>query len=455
MSAEAPQAALSTEQPPHLDGGRLRADLGAVSLKSRLGLSRNRVRDGFSAAPPALARTAFYLLSAGATVTLLSLLYEIKGRDDVGVAASAVATYALAIVCLVGYDRLSERSLQLISAAAVALVSITLYYGGAESGFYRMYYVWIALFAAYHFRPIAAGLQTVAVGVGYAVALAFNGTAAAPIAWLLTMATILVTGIITGLLHSRVEAQLQEAEAQNERLRETDRLKDEFLATVSHELRTPLTSIRGYLDLLLDDEEQQLSEEQRRFLEVVERNSQRLLRQVNDLLVVAQIGAGALAIDARPVDLAQVVAEAVSRHGATAAERSLDLAGEVHPVTGTISGDAARLGQLLDVLIGNAIKFTPPGGTVTVRLRPLPGSVELEVVDSGTGIPAAEQPRLFERFYRARGVTADAVPGTGIGLTIALGIVDGHGGTIECISQEGVGSTFRVVLPADYGASAR
>ena len=251
---------------------------------------------------------------------------------------------------------------------------------------------------------------------------------------------------------SRVEAQLEEAEAQNERLRETDRLKDEFLATVSHELRTPLTSIRGYFELLLDDEEQQLSEEQRRFLEVVDRNRQRLLRQMNDLLVVAQIGAGALAIDADPVDLAQVVAEGVSRHVANAAERDLDLEGEAHTLAGTVIGDAARLGQLLDVLIGNAIKFTPPGGTVTVRLRPLPGSVELEVVDSGLGIPAAEQPRLFERFYRARGVTAEAVPGTGIGLTIALGIVEGHGGTIECVSLEGVGSTFRVVLPADDGA---
>ena len=130
MSAEAPQAALSIEQAPHLGSGASRAVLGTVSLKSRLGLSRNGGRYGSSAAPPALARTAFYLLSAGATATLLSLLYEIEGRDDIGVVASAVATYALAIVCLVGYDRLSGRSFQLISAGAVALVSLALYYGG-------------------------------------------------------------------------------------------------------------------------------------------------------------------------------------------------------------------------------------------------------------------------------------------------------------------------------------
>lgn len=452
MSAEAPDAALSTAPAPQPGGGALSAGWGLVSLKSRLGLSRSRSEHDSATTTGTVARTAFYLLSAGATAALVSLLYAIEGRDDVGVAASAVAAYALAIVCLVGYDRLSERSFQVISAGAVALVSAGLYFGGPESGFYRMFYVWIALFAAYHFRPVAAVLQIVAVGVGYAVALAFNGTAAASIAWLLTMATVLVTGIITGLLRHRLEAQLTTAEAQHLRLRETDRLKAEFLATVSHELRTPLTSIGGYLELLLDDEEQRLSAEQRHFLEVMERNSDRLLRQVNDLLVVAQLEAGALAIDASPVDLPHVVDKAVSRHKATAAERDLELEVEAHIPVGTVIGDAARLGQLLDVLIGNAIKFTPPGGTVTVRLRPLPGSVELEVVDSGSGIPADELPRLFERFYRARGVTAGAVPGTGIGLTIALGIVTGHGGTIECVSLEGVGSTFRVVLPADHGA---
>ena len=421
MSAEARQSALSTASARHTRGGVLRAGWGPVSLKSRLGLSRNRSGPDSSAAAHILARTAFYLLSTGA------------------------------IVCLVGYGRLPERSFQVISAIGVALVSVVLYFGGPESGFYRMLYVWIALFAAYHFRPAAAGLQAVAVGVGCAVALAFNDTAAAPLARLLTMATILVTGIITSLLHHRVEAQLKEAETQSERLRETDRLKDEFLATISHELRTPLTSIRGYVELLLEDDEQGLSEEQRRFLEVVERNSQRLLRQVNDLLVVAQIEAGTFAIDADPVDLARVVGEAAARHRAYAAEHGIELELEAHAPTGTVIGDDTRLGQPLDVLIGNAIKFTPPGGTVTIRLRPLPGSVELEVVDSGCGVPPDEQSRLFERFYRARGVTADAVPGTGIGLTIALGIVDGHGGTIECISLEGIGSTFRIVLPTIAG----
>ena len=448
MILEAPDAAFPTMAAGHPSDGRRGSDWSDVPLLSRLGLSRERSADGRSVTPPSTARTSFYLFTAGATATLISLLYRIDGRNDVGVAGSAIGAYALALVCLVGYDRLSLRSFQLLSTGAVALVSAGLYFGGPDSGFYRMFYVWIALFAAYHFRPVAAAFQAVAVGVGYGIALAFNGASAAPVAWLLTMTTILVTGLITAVLHHRVEVQLKDAETQNQRLRVTDRLKDEFLATVSHELRTPLTSIRGYVELLLEDDNHRLSDEQRRFLEVVERNSQRLLRQVNDLLVVAQIEAGTLAIAAAPVDLARVVREAVSRHSASAAEHDLELTVEADTPTAAVTGDDARLGQLLDALIGNAIKFTPPGGTVTVSLRPRPASIELEVVDSGRGIPAAEQRRLFERFYRASGVTADAVPGTGIGLTIALGIVEGHGGTIECVSSEGVGSTFRVVLPA-------
>ena len=111
-----------------------------------------------SAAGPTLARTAFYLLSAGATATLVSLLYRIEGRDDVGVAVSAIAAYGLAIVCLVGFDRLSLRSFQLLSAGAVAGVSSGLAFGGPSSGFYQLFYVWIALFVAYYFRPAAAAL---------------------------------------------------------------------------------------------------------------------------------------------------------------------------------------------------------------------------------------------------------------------------------------------------------
>lgn len=453
MNAATRPAALRDLRSPSTRRSALGAVWGISPLSDRLGLGSRRRGSGQPPSTAAAARIAFYLLSLGATATLASLAFGV--RDEVGVAACAVAAYGLALVCLAGYDRLPERGFQAVSLAASVIVTLGLFFGGPDSTYYQQFYVWIVLYAAYHFPPLAAAFQAVVIGVAYGIVLGFTDVAAsAPVAWFLTMATLLVAGVITIVLHSRVEARLGDLRAQNERLREADELKDEFLATVSHELRTPLTAIRGYLELALEDDEQRLSDEQRRFLQVIDRNSLRLERQVNDLLIVTQIEARTLAVAHRPVDVARVVADALGRHRDDAAERGLTLSAELQPVAGTVSGDAGRLGELLDALLDNALKFTPAGGSVVVRLQPLRGGVALEVADDGPGIPADAQPRLFERFYRARGVTAAAVPGTGIGLTIALGIAEGHDGTIECTSTEGAGSTFRVVLPTTDEAPA-
>lgn len=394
-----------------------------------------------------LARTAFYLLVAGATATLVSLVFDAgPDRDSVGVAASACAAYLLALVCIVGWDRLHLRAFHAIALGAVALVSTGLYFGGPASSYYRLFYIWIALFAAYHFTARATATQIAAIGVGYGLVVAFLDTEAGPIAWLLTIGTLIVIAVITGLLRRRLEAQLAATLAQNERLIEADRLKDEFLATVSHELRTPLTSIRGYLDLTLEDDQDRLSGEQRSFLEVIDRNSARLLQQVSDLLLVAQIQAGTISVDRQRIDPAELGEAAVGRHATTAAAHRVALSFEALPVQ-RVDGDPARVAQLLDVLLSNAIKFTPEGGSVRLQIRPVADGVEIEVADTGVGVGAADLERLFERFYRASGVTDRAVPGTGIGLTIARGIAEAHGGSIECSSVEGVGSTFRVVLP--------
>lgn len=120
-----------------------------------------------------------------------------------------------------------------------------------------------------------------------------------------------------------------------------------------------------------------------------------------------------------------------------------------------VSGDTERLAQLADNLVANAIKFTPAGGAVTVRLRDQPGQVMFEVRDTGIGIPEAEHDRLFERFFRATSATRRNIPGTGLGLAIVRAIVDAHAGTVEVTSEEGVGSTFRVTLPAAGSAASR
>jgi signal transduction histidine kinase len=233
---------------------------------------------------------------------------------------------------------------------------------------------------------------------------------------------------------------------QNKRLRELDRLKDEFLSLVSHELRTPLTSIRGYLDLVLDEEAGKLNAEQQRFLRAVERNSGRLLRLVGDLLFVAQADAGRLTLERAKVDVSALAADCVEGARPVADQKSIALELATTPVPALV-GDRGRLAQVLDNLVSNSLKFTPEGGRVEVRTGASNGHVVLEVEDSGIGIPAAEQPRLFERFFRAASATEQAIPGTGLGLAIVKAIVEAHGGDITVESRPHEGTTFRIELP--------
>jgi PAS domain S-box-containing protein len=251
---------------------------------------------------------------------------------------------------------------------------------------------------------------------------------------------------------SRIEAErelerlLAAERAHNEELRQLDRLKDEFVALVSHELRTPLTSVRGYLELVLEGEAGELSDEQARFLRIVERNAGRLQDVVGDLLFVAQVDAGRLVLESRPVDLAAIVADAVEAARPAADEKPLDLELETGSAL-VVDGDRVRLGQLLDNLVSNAVKFTPAGGRVSVRAAASNGHVELSVADTGMGIPDEEQGKLFQRFFRSTRASELAIPGTGLGLTIAKAIVVAHGGSIVCRSTEGEGTTFSVELP--------
>jgi signal transduction histidine kinase len=232
--------------------------------------------------------------------------------------------------------------------------------------------------------------------------------------------------------------------------RVVNHLKDEFVATVSHELRTPLTSIIGYLELVLAGEAGELTPEQRRFLDVVDRNASRLLGLVGDLLFVAQVEAGQLALERRPVDLSELAADAVAAVRPLAEEKGLELRTEIEPVE-RVWGDAKRLAQVLDNLLGNAIKFTPGGGRVCVRVCARDGRAVVEMEDTGIGIPEDERDRLFERFFRASSAYEQAIPGSGLGLSVARMIVEGHGGRIEVVSVEGEGSTFRVELPIRAG----
>jgi two-component system, sensor histidine kinase and response regulator len=238
---------------------------------------------------------------------------------------------------------------------------------------------------------------------------------------------------------------------QNERLRELDRLKDEFIASVSHELRTPLTSIIGYIELLRDEDDP--GPRAAHFTDVIERNAQRLLRLVGDLLFLSRLQSGEMVVEFRDADLADIAARAVEEMRPQAERKHISLILSTAPVP-QFSMDPVRIAQLLGNLVSNAIKFTPPGGKVEVRLGPDGDQAVLAVADTGIGIPAADREAVFERFFRTEAATRRAIQGTGLGLTVTKAIVEAHQGSITVTSEEGHGSTFTVFLPTSVDRTA-
>jgi PAS domain S-box-containing protein len=246
---------------------------------------------------------------------------------------------------------------------------------------------------------------------------------------------------------ARAEAEYARAlvEEQNRHLVELDRMKDDFVASVSHELRTPLTSISGYLDLMLEEPDD-LSPAQEQYLSVVRRNAERLLRLVGDLLFVAQVDAGRISLEMSPVNLSTLIHDSVEAVRPVAEEKHIKLLTDVEAIE-LAEADAMRLGQVLDNLFSNAVKFTPEGGSVTVVAEVADGAAIVQIADTGMGISPADQERLFNRFFRAAAAHNMAIPGTGLGLAIAKAIVEGHDGGISISSEPGRGTTVRLELP--------
>lgn len=232
---------------------------------------------------------------------------------------------------------------------------------------------------------------------------------------------------------------------------EVDRLKSDFVATVSHELRTPMTAIRGYVQMLLLEAAGPLTEEQRKFLETIRVNSDRLGRLVNDLLDLSRLESGAEEIQLQPVAPLPIL-EAGRDYLATRCvqdTKGLRVDLEVDSSLPEVMADPQRLTQILRALLDNSFHYTPAGGSVCLRAQVRDGSLQIEVADTGVGIPPAEQPRVFERFFRGEQALNMGVPGTGLGLSIAAHLVGLHHGTIELESSgiSGQGSTFRVTIP--------
>jgi len=228
-------------------------------------------------------------------------------------------------------------------------------------------------------------------------------------------------------------------------LRRLEHVRTEFVANVSHELRTPLTAIQGYLETLLGGALDE-PEHARRFLEIAFRHTERLGRLLNDLTDLSNIELGKVSLRLAATPLAPVVDSVLAIIAAKAREGGVTLAAAV-PAGLSGAADHDRLAQILINLVDNAVKYTPTGGAVTVRARPLGDHVEIAVSDTGVGIPRADLPRITERFYRVDKARSRELGGTGLGLAIVKHLVLAHGGDLAIESEEGQGTTVRVTLP--------
>jgi len=228
-------------------------------------------------------------------------------------------------------------------------------------------------------------------------------------------------------------------------LKEVDRLKDELVQNVSHELRTPLTFIKGYVELLLAGEMGQINEQQQESLSLVSDKTNLVARLVSDIIMLQQIEQESLTWS--EIDLAELARRALQSHAATAQISLITLQVDAPADLAPVLADRDRINQVFDNLVGNAVKFSPHGGHITIRLQDAGDMVQASVSDTGIGIPPNQFDRIFERFYQVDGSATRKFGGAGLGLAIVKRIVEAHNGRIWVQSEVGQGSTFSFTLP--------
>jgi PAS domain S-box-containing protein len=229
--------------------------------------------------------------------------------------------------------------------------------------------------------------------------------------------------------------------------KELDRLKSQFVSTVSHELRTPIVATQKALAVMMDKAAGPLTEDQARFLDIANRNLGRLSSLINDILDFSKLEAGKMKIELVETSIGKVVDEACEGLVSWANSKDIRLIKNIQDNIPQVKADPNRIIQILNNLIGNALKFTPKGGSVTVEVISSDGSVRVSVQDTGTGIPKADLNRVFEKFLQLGERRQSDVSGTGLGLSIAKEIVELHGGKIWAESEQGQGAKFIFTLP--------
>ncbi len=256
---------------------------------------------------------------------------------------------------------------------------------------------------------------------------------------------VLVAGGVVGLALSLVGAWFLAGRALIP-IEQAFRRQQEFVADASHELRTPLTVLNSATELLDRHRDEPLAAHGALF-DDIRAEIERMERLATDLLTLARSDQGELELMVAPIDLAPLAGDVVRHVQPLAAEHDVQLALDADSTPATVEADPDRLQQVLLILIDNAIKHTPTGGSVTVRVRRLPNVGQIEVSDTGSGIPTEDLPRIFDRFYRADNARGRSYGGTGLGLAIAKMLVDAHRGTLSVTSTVGAGTSVWVRLP--------
>ncbi|HEX7282814.1 MAG TPA: HAMP domain-containing sensor histidine kinase [Vicinamibacterales bacterium] len=254
---------------------------------------------------------------------------------------------------------------------------------------------------------------------------------------------------------NRMAAELSARQAQ---LLEADRARRQLLADVSHELMTPLTAIRGYAETLALPQFQPSTKEGQRAVKVIEEEGERIERLVQDLLDLARFEAGGISLTLENVDVDEIFERALERHAGVAQEKGVAIEVAPDPEDIRLAADPHRLEQVIQNLVSNALRHTPPGGTIRLGASRDDAMVRLTVTDTGVGIPEQHLPHVFDRFYKAdqsrtaigqRGLGVGG--GSGLGLSIVKAIVERHGGTVAVRSRPGVETVFEVLLPSHGG----
>jgi len=248
-------------------------------------------------------------------------------------------------------------------------------------------------------------------------------------------------------LEKKVEERTRELTNALQEVKTVSKRKTDFISSVSHELRTPLTSIKGYASILLAGKLGNIPSEIKERLDKINRHSDELAHLVNDLLDIARIESGRMIMKKEALDLKSIVEEVLDLLSVQLKERRIGSGFDIPEEANTIFADRSQIERVFINIVGNALKFTPAGGKISIRSHKVDNAVQLDISDTGCGIPEEVQEKIFEEFYRVDNTINQEVKGTGLGLTLVKHIIEAHNGKIWVKSKAGSGSTFSFTIP--------